>query len=111
LPISQRTQTVITRNNVIEEQICDFAFDPGATPIGRLDGVAKTSDDMERIAKWKHGDKIYGTHAKADLAMGRYRSDLNRAWGREKDYESNMIFINTQSEKKLVSEQLDELKK
>ena len=112
MPLSDRTKTTLSGANKIEEQICDFAYDPGATPVYRLsndenDGVPKTSDDMTRLYEWEHGDLIYGTHAKENEAMQEYINDINRAWGRESDYDNNMIFVDTN---KPVGEQLEELK-
>ena len=115
MPISERTQTPISGANKVEEQISEFSHDTGATPVYRLsnddkDGVPKTSVDMTRLYEWEHGDTIYGTNAKDEIGMNTYIDDINKAWGREKDYDSNMIFVDTLSEKESVSEQLTELK-
>jgi len=110
MPISEKTKTAISGANKVEEQIADFAFDPGATPVYRLnsDEVPKTSDDMTRLYKWQHGDKIYGTHAKEEVGMNEYIKDINKAFGRQKDYEHNMIFIN---DYKPIGDKLEKLKK
>jgi len=109
--LSEKTKTTITGANVIEEQICEFAFDPGATPVYRLsDEVPKTSEDMTALFMWKHGDKVYGTQANAHVGMKNYRNDINKAYGKQKDYEKNVIYVDTLSKRKLVSEQLKELK-
>lgn len=111
MPLSERTKATLSGANVVEAQYCTFAFDPGATPIYRLsDEVPSTTRDMTALYKWEHGDVLYGTHAKEDVGMKSVIDDTNKAFGREKDYEKNMIFVNTLNEKKLVSEQLDELR-
>jgi len=54
-----------------------------------------TTEDMERLFKWEHGDKIYGTHAKEHEGMQEYIDDVNEAWGKEDEYDSNKILIDT----------------
>jgi len=111
LALSEKTKTAISGANVVEEQICDFAFDPGATPVYRLsDEVPKTSDDMTNLFMWQHGDKVKGTHAKDHEGMKEYINDINKAFGKEAKYEENVIYIDTLSPRKSVSEQLEELK-
>ncbi len=66
-----------------------------------------TTVDMEDLFKWKHGQTLRGTHALEHLGMKNYRNDINAAWGRERDYDSNMIFVDTF---KKVGDQLEELK-
>lgn len=79
--------------------------DTGSTQ--RLDGneVPSTTRDMNRLFTWKHGDKIFGTHAKSNKAMNAYRNDINKGWGRDKFYKD--IYIDTLHRRK-VSDQLEE---
>ena len=104
MTLSNTTKQPISGSNVIE--------DGSATPVYRLnsDEVPSTTDDMEVLFSWTHGEILYGTHAKENEAMKNYINDINRAWGREKDYETNMIFIDTLTSKKTISDQLDALK-
>lgn len=67
----------------------------------------RTTIDMYNLYTWEHGDKLYGTHAKSNGAMQRYRNDINKAWGREKDYKKNLIFVDTT---RPIGEQLKNLK-
>ena len=45
-----------------------------------------TTEDMEALYKWEHGDILYGTHANSDEAMAAYRRDIDGEWGAEDDY-------------------------
>uniref|UniRef100_A0A6H1ZLV4 Uncharacterized protein n=1 Tax=viral metagenome TaxID=1070528 RepID=A0A6H1ZLV4_9ZZZZ len=112
MPISERTKTTISGANKIEEQLCTFAFDPGATAVYRIseDEVPRTSADITKLFEWEFGDTVRGTHAKEHEGMKRYRKDIDSAYGKESDYDKNMIFVDTISEKNLVSDQLKELK-
>lgn len=69
--------------------------------------IPTTTKDFEAVWKWKKGTKLYGTFAKASPAWKRYRDDIENA-PKEKDYEKNVIYINTF---KPVGKQLKELKK
>ena len=111
MTLSERTKTTISGANVIEEQISEFAHDPGATPVYRLsDDVPKTSDDMENLFKWQHGDTVRGTQAKDHPGMKEYIKDINEAYGREEEYDKNVIYVETLWGKKSLGEQLKELK-
>jgi len=116
MPISERTKTKINASIFIQDK--DDLY-PDRDASGNLvasltlrrrlsdDDVPRTSKDMSRLFMWEHGDKIYGTEAKLQRGMKMYMEDINKAWGREKDYESNMIFIDTT---KPIGKQLKELK-
>lgn len=54
-----------------------------------------TTQDMERLFKWEHGDALYGTFAKESPGMKSYIDDINEAWGKEAAYDSNKIYVNT----------------
>jgi glutamate synthase domain-containing protein 1 len=86
-------------------------FDQKTLSVVATAEVPTTTKDRREIAMWKHGDKVYGTEAKDDEFFKEYRKDINKAWGRQDDYEENMIFINTLSEKEKVSEQYNKVKK
>lgn len=105
MPLSEETKTPVSGNYVIE--------DGSATPVFRLNPaeVPSTTVDMIAAFNWKHGEKLYGSHAKENEALKRYRTDINNAYGRERDYDDNMIFVDTLNKKTLVSEQLNKLKK
>jgi len=62
---------------------------------------------MSDMYKWQYNDKLYGSHAKASQGMQNYMDDIKRAWGKEKDYYKNVIYVDTFRK---VSEQLEELK-
>ncbi len=62
-----------------------------------------TTDDMEDLEEWKHGQTVYGSFAKLHSGFKNYRDDINRAWGKENDYKKNTLYVDTL---KLVSEQL-----
>lgn len=67
-----------------------------------------TLSDMYLAEKWQHGDKLHGTFAKSSPAMKRHRQDINKAWGQDKNYKS--VYINTLSDKKTTSQQLEDFK-
>lgn len=67
-----------------------------------------TREDMDALDTWEYGDELYGTFAKNQAGYKRYRRDIERAYGREKDYDSNVIYINT---KKPIGPQLDKINK
>ena len=73
--------------------------DTGSNPRIPHDTVANTTYDMHKLYTWEYGDKIYGDHAKGSKAM-----DINRKYGKEKDYEKNTVYIDTLT--KRVSDQL-----
>lgn len=55
-----------------------------------------TNDDMLEMELWGPGDEEpRGTFAKSIGAWRRYRNDLNKARGNEKDYEKNTVYIFT----------------
>ncbi len=66
-----------------------------------------TKDDMDALESWEYGDEIKGTFAKSHKGFRRYREDINRAYGNEDDYNSNVIYINTM---KPIGEQLKKFK-
>lgn len=55
--------------------------------------VNTTKDDMSALFKWKHGEKIYGTHAKSNNAMRIYRRDINKAYGKQNQYKD--VYVDT----------------
>jgi hypothetical protein len=77
-----------------------------ATVLRLSDEVPRTSEDMSKMFKWEHGQKVKGTHAKEDEAFKRYRNDINKAYGNEDDYKT--FFVDTF---RPVTEQLKEMKK
>ena len=52
-----------------------------------------TTQDMEKLHKWKHGDTLYGTRANESPGMNSYIDDINRAWGTQDDYKH--IYVDT----------------
>lgn len=54
-----------------------------------------TTEDMEKLFKWEHGDTVQGDAAKDHAGMQDYIDDINEAYGREDDYDSNKIYIDT----------------
>jgi hypothetical protein len=64
------------------------------TKSGNFD-YPNTKDDMEALDTWKYGVKLYGTFAKSCPGEKRYRRDIERAYGNEDDYDSNVVYINT----------------
>jgi hypothetical protein len=67
-----------------------------------------TTEDMDAAFSWEHGETLYGSEAKENEGLKRYRKDINSAWGKQSSYKPLYIF--THGYKKSVSEQLDELK-
>lgn len=68
-----------------------------------------TLHDMDMLEKWEYGDDVHGTFAKSIEAFKNYRDDINKAYGKEDDYEP--IYIDTLNTKKSVGERLTDLKK
>jgi hypothetical protein len=54
-----------------------------------------TKDDMDDLETWEYGDEIKGTFAKSHKGFERYRRDIEKAYGNEDDYDSNVVYINT----------------
>jgi len=59
---------------------------------------------MSALYKWECGDDLYGTHAKSSPVLKRYRQDINREHG----FEREDIYVDTF---KLVSEELERIEK
>lgn len=78
-----------------------------ATVLRLTDEAPRTSEDMSNMYKWEHGKKVRGTHAKEDEALERYRTDINKAYGKEGDYKD--IYIDTFLPN--IAQRLKELKK
>lgn len=116
MPLSERTKTVVASLQVLEadDYFPNYGFHAtqypnSATPLMRLsDEVPRTTVDMSKAQAWKHGDKLYGTQAKKAPGLRLWRNDINKAWGKERRYDHNMIFINTY---KPIGDQLKRLKK
>ena len=66
-----------------------------------------TTEDMEALDTWKPGNTIGGTFAKSLKADKAYRDDINKAYGREKDYYSNVLYVDTM---RPIGQQLKDLK-
>lgn len=77
-----------------------------ATVLRLSEEVPRTSEDMSKMFKWEHGQKVRGTHAKEDEAFKRYRNDINKAYGQEDSYKD--FYVDTF---RPVTEQLKEMKK
>jgi len=73
------------------------------------DSVPTTTKDMNKLFEWEHGDKVYGTQADEHIGMKNYRDDINKAYGKESDYED--IYIDIYTGRVLVSKQLEDLKR
>jgi len=58
-------------------------------------GDVNTTDDMTKLFQWQYGDVLYGTQAKSSPTMAEYIKDIEEAWGREDEYESNKIYVDT----------------
>jgi len=70
--------------------------------------LATTEKDMDELDNWEFGDpEPTGTHAKNYTPHRRLRNDLRRGKSDARNYDNNVIFINTFG---TVSEQLDELR-
>jgi len=54
-----------------------------------------TTDDMIALDTWQFGTKLYGSFAQSLEGYKRYRDDINKAYGNEKDYDSNVIYVDT----------------
>lgn len=100
---SNKTKKVIIRRSIQPNQdlypdrsATDLTIKGDATLRLPLSEVPKTTEDVSKIMKWKHKDgEVKGTHAKEDKALQRYRDDINKAWGNEKNYK--YYFIDTMS--------------
>ena len=122
MAVSEETKTVLTRTlkRDIDDTYPDREAtrqsdgtydkkDTGSTYRLNKDEVPTTTEDMSALFQWEHGDKVYGTHAKAHVGMKQYIKDIDNAWGQENSYLD--IYIDTLREGVLVSEQLEEFKK
>lgn len=67
-----------------------------------------TTDDMDALETWEYGDKIEGSFAKSIGAFRRWREDIERAFGNESDYDSNVKYINLFRD--TIGDQLKKLK-
>ena len=74
---------------------------------GDFSDAPNTTDDMEALETWEYGDEIKGSFAKSIGAFKRWRDDVERAYGNESDYDSNVLYIDT---KRPIGKQLDKLK-
>ena len=100
---SNKTKKAVTRQSITPQR--ELYPDRSATDLSikgdtvlRLpfDLFPRTTSDISVIMKWRHKDgEIRGTHAKADKALQRFRDDINKAWGKEKNYK--YYFIDTLS--------------
>lgn len=101
MALSEKTKTTLTRSTIQESDDLyphddTIASNPWDT-VSRLsdDEVPKTTKDMSNAFKWEHGDVLYGTHAKNNPALRRYREDINKAYGQEGKYKHNEIYVDT----------------
>lgn len=122
--LSDRTKETLNRTAVRQED--DLYPDRTATPDSdgnyplsdadattlRLneDEVPRTTKDMSEYFKWEHGDVLYGSFAKKVARKHKYVKDINKKYGKEDDYNSNAILIDTLSDKG-VGEQLKKYKR
>ena len=95
---STRTKTAIGSNLVQEKYITPYPDRVAstnavttATSTVRVSDAGSTTDDMSAMYMWKHGEELYGTHAKASSRLNQYERDINDAYGREKDYEPYFV--------------------
>ena len=93
MALSTKTKTVIASTLVQEKDITVYpdrtvnaTLTTSATTVMRLVGVPVTSDDMNKLFEWEFGDDVKGTHANAHVGMQNYRKDINKAFGKQKDY-------------------------
>ena len=82
--------------------------DTGAQVYRHGDEVPTITKDMNKLFTWEVGDEIYGTHAKKHEAMKEYMKDMEKAYGKQNKYKD--IYIDTETQTKLISKQLDEWK-
>ena len=121
MAVSEETKTTLTRTLVrdIDDTYPDREAtrqsdgtynkrDTGSTYRLNKDEVPTTTEDMSALFQWEHGDKVYGSRAKAHVGMKNYIKDIDNAWGQEDSYLD--IYIETLSQDVLVSEQLEEFK-
>ena len=104
--ISQRTKTVIARQLIQEgndyypnreatpDSDGDYPIKNATATIWRLP-VAKTTEDVSNLFKWKHGERVYGTHANSNIGMKNYIKDINNKYGKESNYYSNVVYVDT----------------
>jgi len=99
---SSRTKTLVGSTLVAESDITpypDIDIETGEVTTSATElmvsDAGSTTDDISAMFKWKHGDELYGTHAKSHPGMLEYIKDINKDYGREKDYNKNVIFIDT----------------
>lgn len=101
MALSTKTKKVIARRSITPQQ--DFYPDMSATdlsikgdPVLRLpfDDVARTTQDMSTMFKWKYGDpEVKGAAAKAHSGGKSYRRDIEKAVGEKGKYKE--FFVNT----------------
>ena len=89
----QESQDLYPHATVFSDHNATLAGLIPATVLRLSDEVPKTSVDISNVAKWKHGDKVRGTHAKENEAFKRYRQDINKAYGQQDSYQD--FFIDT----------------
>jgi hypothetical protein len=87
LPNGATTASLTTYNTTWDDYLEDREATVGKYPT--------TTEDMTRLFEWKHGDEVYGDFAKDNVGMNSYIDDINRAWGRQDDYDSNKIYVDT----------------
>ena len=117
MPLSTKTKTALSQRVILARD--DLYPDREATPnsssgfdirdvgatLARLpDDIPRTTKDMSELYKWEYGDEIYGSHAKANPAMRKYRQDINREYGVDRED----IYVDTF---KLVSKELERIEK
>jgi hypothetical protein len=122
MAVSEETKTAISRSLVRDindlypdreaTRQADGTYDKrdtGSTYRLNKDEVPTTTQDMNALFQWEHGDTVYGAQAKEHIGMKNYVKDINTAWGQENSYLD--IYIDTLRPGVLVSEQLEEFKK
>ncbi len=117
MSLSTKTKTAISQRVILSRD--DLYPDREATPnssggydirdvgatVARLpDDIPRTTKDMSEMYKWKYGDEVYGSHAKSHPAMKKYRRDIEREYGVDRDD----VYVDTF---KLVSKELDRIEK
>lgn len=111
--LSAETQASLQRRTIQESD----DYYPHATTLGRTspyttvkrfdwDEVPRTTIDISKAMTWQHGQTLYGTHAKDDPALKRYRKDIDKAYGQEKNYKH--IYVDTFNTKKPMAQKMKE---
>jgi hypothetical protein len=121
LALSEETKTTVSRSSVLFKN--DLYPDRSATPTSagvfpirdtgestqRLaDEIPRTTQDMNKLFMWQHGEVVRGTQAEEHVGMKRYMEDINRDFGQELTKKD--IYIDTLDPKRLVSRQLEDFK-